>query len=120
MSRSSVGSARKGLLASRLITPAPTLHDRRTFFQVPGDVRTACLALAEDKRQRELAPALLFLQTLLRAQDGQTGETGVIARIRMLYDLLDMISGWFDDMQKLSPATQIRHAASGLSHVTQP
>ncbi|BEV71286.1 MULTISPECIES: GbsR/MarR family transcriptional regulator [unclassified Paludibacterium] len=105
ISRSNVGAGLKDLAGWRLVHPVPLAGDRREFFAVPEDAWEVLRRLALEKRRRELLPTLEFLGEALRqsAQDG--AERQDQARLRALYDLLDLFCSWFDDVQKLSPQT---------------
>ncbi|TDR72991.1 GbsR/MarR family transcriptional regulator [Paludibacterium purpuratum] len=105
MSRSNVGAGLKALASWRLIEQAPQPGDRREFFMTPDDSWEVLRRFVVEKRRREVEPTLLLLREVLHREALQEDERQDQARLRALYDLLDLVNSWFDDVQKLSPQT---------------
>ncbi|MBV8048865.1 MAG: MarR family transcriptional regulator [Paludibacterium sp.] len=105
LSRSNVGAGLKTLTVARLILQAPQPGDRREFFTMPDDAWEVLRRFAQEKRRREIEPTLQFLREGLRDETAGVASAAERERMRALYDLLDLLNTWFDDVQKLSPQT---------------
>ena len=100
-SRSNVSMGLKELQAWRLVRLQHLPGDRREHFSTPDDVWQIVRTLAEERRRRELDPTLSVLRDLLL--DRVSGETDQHAHRRMqeMHDLLELITRWSEDIQKL-------------------
>ena len=104
-SRSNVSMGLKELQSWRLVKLLHLPGDRREYFEPPKDVWDIFKALLEERRRREVEPTLSMLRDALL----ETPTTGpdVVAqqRMREMYELIELSSSWFDDVQRLSPET---------------
>jgi DNA-binding transcriptional regulator GbsR (MarR family) len=105
LSRSNVSTGLKTLEDWRLVKLIHLKGDRREYFETPKEIWEVFRTLAEEKRRREVEPTLLFLREALQEDAQEEGERYAQARMRSMYDLIDLSSTWFDDVQKLSPAS---------------
>jgi DNA-binding transcriptional regulator GbsR (MarR family) len=104
-SRSNVSMGLKELQSWRLVKLLHKDGDRREYFEPPKDIWDIFKALLEERRRREVEPTLSMLRDALL--ETTTTEADHIAqqRMREMYDLIEMSSAWFDDVQRLSPET---------------
>lgn len=104
-SRSNVSMGLKELQAWRLVKLMHKPGDRRDYFEPPKDIWEIFKALLEERRRREIEPTLSMLRDALL--ENPTSEEDRLAqeRMREMYQLIELSSSWFDDVQRLSPET---------------
>jgi DNA-binding transcriptional regulator GbsR (MarR family) len=104
-SRSNVSMGLKELQAWNLVRLQHLPDDRREYFQAPEDVWAIFRTLAEERRKREIDPTLSMLREALM-ESGVTGDD-VHAQQRMaqMHDLIELMTGWLADVQKMDSAT---------------
>ncbi len=104
-SRSNVSMGLKELQSWCLVKLLHQPGDRREYFEPPKDVWDIFKALLEERRRREVEPTLSMLRDALL--ETPTTETDIVAqnRMREMYELIELSSSWFDDVQRLSPET---------------
>lgn len=105
ISRSNVSISLKELQSWRL---AKLLHlpgDRRDYFEAPKDVWEIFRTLAEEKRRREVEPTLSMLRDALMTSPDNEADQIAQARMRDMYELIELASVWFDEVHRLSPET---------------
>ncbi|KQT09257.1 ArsR family transcriptional regulator [Methylobacterium sp. Leaf399] len=101
LSRSNVSMGLKELQAWNLVRLQHRPGDRRDHFSTPDDIWQIVRTLAEERKKREIDPTLTMLRENLM-QDAQTGEDGYAqGRLREMHDLLELLTGWYSDVQKL-------------------
>lgn len=104
-SRSNVSMGLKELQSWRLVKLLHQQGDRREYFEPPGDIWDIFKALIEERRRREIEPTLSMLRDALLEAPGTDADRAAQKRMREMYDLIEMSSSWFDDIQRLSPET---------------
>ncbi|MES2317301.1 MAG: GbsR/MarR family transcriptional regulator [Pseudomonadota bacterium] len=104
-SRSNVSMGLKELQSWRLVKLLHLPNDRREYFEPPKDVWDIFKALLEERRRREVEPTLSMLRDALL--ETPSTEIDIVAqqRMREMYELIELSSSWFDDVQRLSPDT---------------
>lgn len=112
-SRSNVSMGLKELQAWRLVRLRHQAGERREFFEAPEDVWEIFRVLAEERRRREVEPTLSMLRGALQETPGTDQERYALDRMRAMYDLISLLMGWFDEVQKLSPDTARRLMGMG-------
>ena len=112
-SRSNVSMGLKELQAWRLVRLKHLPGDRREYFEAPGDVWEIFRVLAEERRRREVEPTLSMLRMALLEQPGTDAERYAQQRMREMYELIDRLMTWFDDVQKLAPETAMQLMGMG-------
>ncbi|KAF0814404.1 HTH-type transcriptional repressor OpcR [Andreprevotia sp. IGB-42] len=105
MSRSNVSMGMKELQSWRLVKMVHLAGDRRDYFETPKDVWEIFRTLAEEKRRREIEPTLSLLRDALLDTPANENERHAQARMREMHDLVELASGWFDEVHRLSPET---------------
>jgi DNA-binding transcriptional regulator GbsR (MarR family) len=104
-SRSNVSMGLKELQSWRLVKLMHQPGDRREYFEPPKDVWDIFKTLLEERRRRELEPTLSMLRDALLASPASDADRVAQERMRQMYELIEMASSWFDDVQRLSPET---------------
>lgn len=105
MSRSNVSMGLKELQSWRLVRMAHHPGDRRDYFTTPDDTWEIFRTLIEEKRRREIDPTLSLLRDTLMADPCDEQERHAQQRMRDMHELIELATGWFDDVQRLSPDT---------------
>jgi len=104
-SRSNVSMGLKELQSWNLVRLQHLPNDRREYFQAPEDVWAIFRTLAEERRKREIDPTLSMLREALM-EEGVTGDdVHAQARMRQMHDLIELMTGWLQDVQKMDSAT---------------
>ena len=107
-SRSNVSMGLKELQAWRLVRLLHVPGDRREYFEAPSDAWEIFRTLAEERRRREIEPTLSMLRSALL--ESPTTEEDRIAQQRMkgMHDLIELMSTWFDDVQRMDHKTLVQ------------
>jgi DNA-binding transcriptional regulator GbsR (MarR family) len=104
-SRSNVSMGLKELQAWRLVRLRHLPADRREYFEAPGDAWEVFRTLAEERRRREIEPTLSMLRGAIMEEVQTEADRHAQARMKEMYELIEMLSSWFDDMQRLDAET---------------
>lgn len=104
-SRSNVSMGLKELQSWRLVKLLHRPGDRRDYFEPPKDIWEIFKALLEERRRREVEPTLSMLRDALLETPNCEADVVAQQRMREMYDLIELSSSWFDDVQRLSPET---------------
>ena len=104
-SRSNVSMGWKELQSWRLVKLLHKPGDRREYFEPPKDIWDIFKALLEERRRREIEPTLSMLRDALLENPATPEDRLAQQRMREMYDLIELSSSWFDDVQRLSPET---------------
>ena len=104
-SRSNVSMGLKELQSWRLVKLLHQPGDRREYFEPPRDIWEIFKALLEERRRREVEPTLSMLRDALLEAPTTDADRVAQQRMREMYDLIELSSSWFDDVQRLSPET---------------
>lgn len=104
-SRSNVSMGLKELQSWRLVKLIHQVGDRRDYFETPKDVWEIFRILMEEKRKREVDPTLTLLrETLLEPPAGES-EAYAQQRMNDMLTLIELTTGWFDEVHDLPPET---------------
>ncbi|MCU0869520.1 MAG: GbsR/MarR family transcriptional regulator [Burkholderiales bacterium] len=104
-SRSNVSMGLKELESWRLTRVQHLPGDRREYFATPDDVWAIFRTLAEERRKREVDPTLTMLRDALIEAPTSDDDAHVQARMREMHDLIDLVTTWFGDVQRLESST---------------
>jgi DNA-binding transcriptional regulator GbsR (MarR family) len=104
-SRSNVSMGLKELQAWRLVCLRHLPADRREYFEAPGDAWEIFQTLAEERRRREIEPTLSMLRNALLEAPGSDEDRRAQERMRDMHDLIELMTTWFDDVQRLDQQT---------------
>jgi DNA-binding transcriptional regulator GbsR (MarR family) len=104
-SRSNVSMGLKELQAWRLVRLRHQAGDRREYFDAPTDAWEIFRTLAEERRRREIEPTLSMLRNALLEQPGTEEDRIAQERMRGMHDLIELMTTWFDDVQRMDQKT---------------
>jgi DNA-binding transcriptional regulator GbsR (MarR family) len=104
-SRSNVSMGLKELQAWRLVTLRHFPGDRREYFEAPTDAWEIFRTLAAERRRREIEPTLSMLRNALLETPATEEDRIAQERMRGMHDLIEMMSTWFDDVQRMDADT---------------
>jgi DNA-binding transcriptional regulator GbsR (MarR family) len=100
-SRSNVSMGLKELQSWQLVRLQHLPGDRREHFSTPDDIWQIVRTLAEQRRRREIDPTLSVLRDLIVAQPAGAEERHAQEKLREMHDLIELLTGWADEVQKL-------------------
>jgi DNA-binding transcriptional regulator GbsR (MarR family) len=103
-SRSNVSMGIKELLSWELIKLQHLPGERREFYSAPGDVWDIAKTLIEQRRKREIDPTLSTLRNLLLETPANEQEAFAQQRMRDMHELIDMLTVWTTEVQRLDSA----------------
>lgn len=106
-SRSNVSMGLKELQSWNLVRLQHLPGDRREYFQAPQDVWAIFRTLAEERRKREIDPTLSMLRDALMEQAVGQDDIHAQERMRQMHDLIELMTGWLADVQKMDSATLV-------------
>lgn len=106
-SRSNVSMGLKELQSWRLVHMRHQPGDRREYFEAPADVWEIFRTLAEERRKREIDPTLSMLRDALMEQPSNEDDIHAQARMKEMHDLIELMTGWLSDVQKMDSETLV-------------
>ena len=106
-SRSNVSMGLKELQSWNLVRLQHLPGDRREYFQAPEDVWAIFRTLAEERRKREIDPTLSMLREALMEQPTNQDDIHAQARMKQMHDLVELMTGWLAEVQKMDSATLV-------------
>lgn len=104
VSRAGVSMGLKELQAWSLVLPRHIVGDRRDHFTTPDDLWQIVRTLVAERRKREIDPTLTKLRELEMMADTGPEDATARARITEMRELIELLTGWHDDMAKLETA----------------
>ncbi len=104
-SRSNVSMGLKELQSWRLVKLVHQVGDRRDYFETPRDVWEIFRILMEEKRRREIDPTLTLLRETLLEPPAGDSEVHAQQRMGEMLELIELCTGWFDEVHQLPPET---------------
>ena len=104
-SRSNVSMGLKELQAWRLVHLKHIPGDRREYFSAPSDAWQIFQTLAEERRRREIEPTLSMLRNALLENPSSEEDRIAQERMRGMHDLIELMTNWFEDVQRLDQKT---------------
>ena len=104
-SRSNVSMGLKELQSWNLVRLQHLPGDRREYFQAPEDIWAIFRTLAEERRKREIDPTLSMLREALMEQPAVQDDIHAQARMQQMHDLIELMTGWMSEVQKMDSAT---------------
>jgi DNA-binding transcriptional regulator GbsR (MarR family) len=100
-SRSNVSMGLKELQAWNLVRLKHLQNDRRDYFTTPDDLWEIVRTLVEERKKREIDPTLSKLRELSMDGQGSADDAYAHSRIEELRELIELLTGWYDDMKGL-------------------
>ena len=114
-SRSNVSMGLKELQSWRLVNLRHHTGDRREYFEAPQDIWEIFRRLAEERRRREIEPTQSMLRSALLEEASSDDERYAQQRIQEMYELIEKLMTWFDDVQRLKPETAMQLMGMGAA-----
>jgi DNA-binding transcriptional regulator GbsR (MarR family) len=108
VSRSNVSMGVKELQSWNLVRLQHIPGDRREHFSTPDDIWQIVRTLAEQRRRREIDPTLSVLRDLIVAKPGNASDARAQHRLREMHDLIELLTNWADEVQKLDTGDLIQ------------
>lgn len=99
ISRSNTSMGLKELQSWNLVRLKHVPGDRRDYFTTPDDLWEIVRTLVAERKKREIDPTLTKLREL--EMRGPAGDDYAEARIAELRELIEMMTGFYDEMEKL-------------------
>ncbi len=100
-SRSNVSMGLKELESWRLTRIRHYQKDRKDYFIVPEDVWEIFRTLVEERKKREIDPTLSMLRDVILTNAENGKEAYAQDKMQEMHDLIEMLTGWYQDMEKL-------------------
>ena len=100
-SRSNVSMGLKELQGWKLVRLKHFSGDRREYFTTPADLWEIVRTLVEERKRREIDPTLSKLRELQLSDQALSDDAYAHGRIEELTRLIELLTGWYDDMNKL-------------------
>ena len=108
LSRSNVSMGLKELQSWRLVIVQHLPDDRRVYFSAPEDTWEIFRILIEERRKREIDPTMSMLRDALMEPPNTVEDERAAERMQEMLEMIEMTTGWLDDIKDLSPNTVIR------------
>jgi len=106
IARSNVSNSLKELLTWSLVMRAPVAGDRRDHFVAESDMWEMVSRIVAMRKARELDPATRILNDCLDdARRDPTTPKAAVARLAELQELIALLNGWYDQMNKFPKST---------------
>jgi DNA-binding transcriptional regulator GbsR (MarR family) len=107
LARSNVSTSLRELQAWGVVRAAHRIGDRRDYFEAVADAWEMFLTILEQRKRREIDPTLGMLrQCLDRHGAAHRGDDFALERMQQLLELLETLIMGYEQMRRLSPATQ--------------
>lgn len=108
MSRSNVSMGLKELQSWRLVQRTHQPGDRREYFSAPEDIWEILRILVAERRKREIDPTLSMLRQAQLDKPEAAADRYAQARMQEMLDLIELVTGWFDELQQLDQDTVLQ------------
>lgn len=106
LARSNVSNSIKELVTWKLVRRTPLAGDRRDHFEAEGDMWEMVSRIVAMRKARELDPAAAVLDACLTDAREDPAATGAaVKRLADLQDLIALLNGWYEQMDKLPKST---------------
>lgn len=113
VSRSNVSMGLKELQNWNLLRQRPIPGDRREFFTTPDDIYAIVRTLVDERKKREIDPTLTVLRELLMQTPCTPEEQHAQARLKDMHELIELLTSWYADVQKLETERLIQLLSLG-------
>lgn len=119
VSRGNISMGLKELQSWQLINLSHIPGDRKEYYSPKGSIWDMANRVFEERRKREIDPTLSLLRDL--QLDHPTDESEVYAqqKMREIHDLLETVTQWSAELQRLDPAklNTLMKLGAGVSKV---
>jgi len=112
-SRSNVSMGLRELQSWNLVQLKHMPDDRRDYFTTPDDLWQIVRTLVAERKKREIDPTLTKLRELQLQVPADEADVHAHAKMRELRELIELLTGWYDDMQRLETERLVQLLALG-------
>ena len=114
VARSNVSTSLRELQAWGIVRVVHVLGDRRDYFETMRDAWKMFRVILEQRKRREIDPTIEMLRDLVgQAGEGGSGEGYPRQRMEELLELLEMLTLWYEQMDRLPPRVQKKVLSMG-------
>jgi len=119
ISRGNVSMGINELQSWQLISLSHIPKDRKEYYSPKGTIWDMANRVFEERRKREVDPTLTLLRDLQLDTPTDESEAYAQDKMREIHDLLETITQWSAELQRLDPAklTTLMKLGSGISKV---
>lgn len=103
ISRGNVSMGLKELQSWQLIQVQHKPADRKDYFHTNGSIWDMANRVFEERRKREMDPTLSLLRDILLDTPANQEEQHAQKKLQEVHDLLEGITKWSSELQRLSP-----------------
>ncbi|MGR3542053.1 MAG: GbsR/MarR family transcriptional regulator [Hasllibacter sp.] len=114
VSRSNVSMGLKELQSWNLVRRSHVPGDRREYFETPDDLWEIVRILVAERKKREIDPTLTKLRELEMSDPAPT-DAHAHARIAALRELIETMTGFYDELNALETKSLVRLMKMGRS-----
>jgi DNA-binding transcriptional regulator GbsR (MarR family) len=107
-SRSNVAMGIKELDVMNLIMLRHIPNDRKDYYATHEDIWDIVRNLIEARRKREIDPTLSMLRSVIMENPSSTEEKHAQVKMEEMYELIDMLTQWYEEMQKMETERLVR------------
>jgi DNA-binding transcriptional regulator GbsR (MarR family) len=100
-SRSNIAMGIKELVSMNLVMLRHIPDDRKDYYATHDDIWEIVRNLAEERKKREIDPTLSMLRSIIMETPVSEEEQYAQERMRAMHDLIEMLTQWYDDVQKM-------------------
>lgn len=100
-SRSNIAMGIKELVSMNLVMLRHIPSDRKDYYTTHEDIWEIVRNLVEERKKREIDPTLSMLRSVMMETPSSEEEMFAQDKMREMHDLIEMLTKWYDDMQKL-------------------
>ena len=111
ISRSNTSMGLKELQSWNLVRLKHVQGDRRDYFTTPEDLWEIVRTLVAERKKREIDPTLSKLREL--EMQAPAGDDYAEARIAELRELIEMMTGFYDEMERLETERLVKLMTMG-------
>jgi len=114
IARSTVSTGLRELQTWNVVKVIHVLGDRRDHFEVLGDVWEMFRAVLNERKRRELDPALEVLrETIAELEQNGNGDNATREKMAEMLDIFETATKLYEQVDRLSTATLVKIAKSG-------
>ena len=113
VARSNVSTSLRELQGWGIVQVVPMLGERKDHFTTQADVWEMLLAVLDERKKREIDPTLSKLRELQMQTPSSPAEEHAHQRIGELRELIELLTGWYGDMNRLETERLVQLLALG-------
>lgn len=100
-SRSNIAIGIKELVSMNLVMLRHIPDDRKDYYATHSDIWEIVRNLVEERKKREIDPTLSMLRSIMMETPKSHEEKYAQEQMREMHGLIEMLTDWYDDMQKM-------------------